>query len=33
MNPTILDVNQANFEAEVIQQSHQRPVVVDFWAP
>ena len=33
MNATILDVNQANFQAEVIQQSHQRPVIVDFWAP
>ncbi len=33
MSATILDVNQANFQAEVIQQSHQRPVIVDFWAP
>jgi len=33
MNATILDVNQANFQAEVIQESHQQPVIVDFWAP
>ncbi len=33
MNTNIMDVNQANFQAEVIQQSHQRPVIVDFWAP
>jgi putative thioredoxin len=28
----IIDVNQANFEEEVIQRSHTTPVVVDFWA-
>ena len=33
MNATILDVSQAKFQAEVIQESHQRPVIVDFWAP
>lgn len=29
----IIDVNQADFEREVIQRSHAIPVVVDFWAP
>lgn len=29
----VIDVNQANFQAEVIQKSHSLPVVVDFWAP
>ncbi|MCP4005485.1 MAG: thioredoxin [bacterium] len=29
----ILNVNEADFEREVIQRSHQTPVVVDFWAP
>ena len=29
---TILDVTQANFEAEVINASFDRPVLVDFWA-
>ncbi len=29
----IIEVNQANFQAEVIQRSHKQPVVVDFWAP
>ena len=33
MNTNIMEVNQTNFQAEVIQQSHQRPVIVDFWAP
>jgi putative thioredoxin len=28
----ILDVEQADFEREVIERSHERPVVVDFWA-
>ncbi|MFM9124344.1 MAG: thioredoxin, partial [Actinomycetota bacterium] len=27
-----IDVNEADFEREVIQASHQQPVVVDFWA-
>jgi len=30
--PTIFDVAQANFEAEVIQASFDQPVLVDFWA-
>jgi putative thioredoxin len=29
----VIDVHQANFQTEVIQRSHQTPVVVDFWAP
>jgi putative thioredoxin len=29
----IIEVNQANFQREVIQRSHQQAVVVDFWAP
>jgi len=29
----IIDVSDATFEFDVIQQSHERPVVVDFWAP
>ncbi len=29
----ILDVDEANFEQEVLLRSHQVPVVVDFWAP
>lgn len=32
-DPSIVEVNQANFQTEVIQRSHRRPVVVDFWAP
>jgi putative thioredoxin len=31
--PTIIQVNQANFQSEVIQRSYELPVVVDFWAP
>ncbi len=29
----IIDVSDASFEFDVIQQSHDKPVVVDFWAP
>ena len=32
MNPFMLDVNEANFEQEVLLRSHEVPVVVDFWA-
>lgn len=33
MNPWTIDVNEANFEAEVLVRSTQVPVLVDFWAP
>jgi len=29
----IIDVTEENFETEVIQQSQQTPIVIDFWAP
>ncbi len=29
----IIEVNETNFDREVLQYSHQVPVVVDFWAP
>jgi len=32
-SPFILDVGDAEFEAEVLARSHDLPVVVDFWAP
>lgn len=32
-SPWIIDVQMANFEAEVIQKSMEVPVVIDFWAP
>ncbi|MDB5306281.1 MAG: trxA 1 [Gemmataceae bacterium] len=32
-SPWVIDVTAENFQAEVIDRSAQRPVVVDFWAP
>src|SRR5262245_35120129 len=32
-SPWIIDVDEQNFKALVIDQSFQKPVVVDFWAP
>jgi len=33
MGGKVLNVSEADFQREVIQRSHQIPVVVDFWAP
>lgn len=33
MGGNVIDVNEADFQREVIQRSHELPVVVDFWAP
>jgi putative thioredoxin len=33
MNQWTTDVNEENFEAEVLERSNQVPVMVDFWAP
>jgi putative thioredoxin len=32
MNPFVKDVDAASFQSEVLDRSHQVPVVVDFWA-
>lgn len=32
-SPHVIDVSEADFDAEVIERSHQTPVLVDFWAP
>jgi len=29
----VIEVNQGNFQTEVIQRSFREPVLVDFWAP
>ena len=30
---TVIEVNEATFERDIVQRSHQLPVVIDFWAP
>jgi putative thioredoxin len=32
-SPSIIDVTDATFQQEVVERSHEAPVVVDFWAP
>jgi putative thioredoxin len=32
-SPWILDVTDATFDRDVLERSHERPVVIDFWAP
>lgn len=32
-NPNVIEVTEANFDAAVAEQSRQRPVLMDFWAP
>jgi putative thioredoxin len=31
-SPTVIDVDQAGFQGDVLERSHDLPVVVDFWA-
>jgi putative thioredoxin len=31
--PAVVDASDASFAADVVEASHRRPVVVDFWAP
>jgi putative thioredoxin len=31
--PWVVDVTEDNFQQRVLEESHQRPVVLDFWAP
>jgi len=33
MSQNVIEVNQNNFQQEVIQRSYNEPVLVDFWAP
>ena len=33
MNQWILEVGETDFDTEVLERSHQAPVMVDFWAP
>ena len=33
MNKHTIEAHQGNFQVEVVQRSHQQPVLVDFWAP
>jgi putative thioredoxin len=33
VGPAVVDVGDADFAREVIERSHEQPVIVDFWAP